>query len=141
MRVCVDESLVLSWILPTPESQAGSILYQKWEREGAEVLAPSFLTSEVMSILRAQVFRGRLLPSEGEKAFHLLLSLNLNLVDSAELWARAWELSGELNLSYIREVSYLALAEISDCELWVAEKRMWGDSPRLRWVGEVFSKA
>ena len=141
MKVCVDESLVLSLILPTPESPASSILYQKWEREGVEVLAPSFLTEEVMSILRAQVFRGRLTPEEGDKAFSLFLSMGLELYDTPELWLRAWELVKELNLPQISRAAYLALAEISDCELWVAEKRMWGESsPLIRWAGEVFSR-
>ena len=143
MKVCVESSLVLSWILPTPESPAASILYQKWEREGVQVLAPSFLTEEVMSILRAQVFRGRLTPEEGDKAFSLFLSMGLELYDTPELWARAWELSGELNLPQVSYAAYLALAEISGCELWMADKRSLGiptENPRVRWVGEVFSE-
>jgi predicted nucleic acid-binding protein len=143
MKVCVDSSLVLSWILPTPESPASSILYQKWEREGVRVLAPSFLTEEVMSIIRGQVFKGRLTAEEGEKAFHLFLNLNLNLINSAELWLRAWELSGELNLPQVSSAAYLALAEIEDCELWMADKRSLGiptENPRVRWAGEVFSE-
>jgi predicted nucleic acid-binding protein len=143
MKVCVDSSLVLSWLLPTPESQASSILYQKWEREGVEVLAPSSLTEEVISILREQVFRGRLTPSEGERAFSLFLSLGLELVDTQELWVHAWELVQKLNLPQVREAIYLALAEVSGCELWTADRGglgVLGNDSGIRWAGEVFEK-
>jgi predicted nucleic acid-binding protein len=139
----VDSSLVLSWLLPTPESPAASILYQKWDKEETQVLAPSFLAEEITSILREQVFRGRLTPSEGEKAFSLFLSMGLELHDSPELWRRSWELCQELNLPQVREVAYFALAEVLECELWVEDRNslnILGEDPHLRWVEEVFNR-
>jgi predicted nucleic acid-binding protein len=143
MKVCVDSSLVLSWLLPTGESSGASILYQKWEKEGTEVWAPSFLTEEVISILREQVFRGRLTPEEGEKAFSLFSSIGIELYDTPELWKRSWELSRELNLPRVREVAYFALAEVLECELWVEDRNslnILGEDPHLRWVEEVFNR-
>jgi predicted nucleic acid-binding protein len=141
MKVCVDSSLVLSWLLPTGESSGASILYQKWEKEGTEVWAPSFLTEEVISILREQVFRGRLTPEEGEKAFSLFSSIGIELYDTPELWKRSWELSRELNFPQVRETAYLALAHVLGCELWTADRRNSGilaENPQVRWAGEVF---
>jgi len=107
-------------------------------------MTASLFHAEVTSVLREEVYFGRLLPGEGEEAFSAYLEMVVRGIDSLEIQKRAWELAKRFNLPRTYDMQYLAVAELNDCELWTNDKRLvnslQGKVSRIRWVGEYSLK-
>jgi predicted nucleic acid-binding protein len=125
MKVCVDASLTLSWLLPWEGSEKADAIFEEWARTRAEVIGPPLLFAEVTSVLREAVYRAKISPDEGEEAFRTFLGLGIRKVDHPELHIKAWELARELNQPKAYDAHYLALAELEGCELWTQDGRFY----------------
>jgi predicted nucleic acid-binding protein len=67
--ICLDASLVLSWLLPEALSGQANKMKDQWLDDGEELVAPALLRAEVVSVLRNTVYTGKVTPAEGEEAF------------------------------------------------------------------------
>jgi len=96
--------------------------------------------AEVISVLREQVFFRRMTPAEGEEGYSVYLDIPIRIIDNPAVYRRAWELAAEHNQRRTYDMQYLAVAEMEDCELWTADKRLYnslkGKNNRVRWIGE-----
>ncbi len=85
-----------------------------------------------------------MLPEEGEEAFSIYLDIPIRIIDEQEVYRKAWQLAKEFNLPVCYDMQYLAVAELEDCELWTADRRLAkslkGKANRVRWVGEYTAK-
>lgn len=125
MKVCVDASLVLSWILPWEGSEKADALWEEWGRTNTEIIAPPLLFTEVTSVLREAAYKAKISPEEGEEAFKAFLNLRIRKVNHFALHVKAWELAKEFNHPKAYDAHYIALAELERCELWTQDKRLY----------------
>lgn len=139
--VCVDASLVVAWFLPEEFSDEAFALKERWVSEGVELVAPVMLASEVPSALRQAVYRGRVLPTEGDEAFATFLEMPIRTIQPESLLSRAWEIGKAVNAPRLYDVFYVALADIEGCELWTADRRLINlvrpRFPHVHWLGET----
>ena len=138
--VCIDASLVLTWLLPAEQNEVANALRRKWYKNGVEIITAPLFHAEVTSVLRQQVYFRKLLPEEGEEAFSAYLEMGVRGIDSPGIQEMAWELAKRFNLPRTYDMQYLAIAELKDCELWTNDKRLvnslQGKVSRIKWVGE-----
>jgi len=142
-KVCIDASLALTWLLATQQDASADALWRHWHEKGIEMICPAMFHAEVTSSIRKQVYFNLINNEEGEEAFSIYAGIPIKSLDSSEIYLRAWELAKELNLPRTYDMQYLAVAELNDCELWTADKRLANSVQRkykrVRWVGEFRS--
>jgi len=141
MKICIDASLALTWLLPAELNNQANALRKKWDAENVQLISTPLFNAEVTSVLRKQVYYQKLLPEEGEEAFSLYLDMGVEIIrDSTRMQRKAWELAKKHNRPRTYDMQYLAVAEIKDCDFWTADKRLFnaleGKSPRLKFVGD-----
>ncbi|NPV52658.1 MAG: type II toxin-antitoxin system VapC family toxin [Firmicutes bacterium] len=119
MSICVDASLVLKWLTYEPGSDEALVWLNMHASD--EIIAPSFLSLEVASVLRQKTRRAEMTSEESLEALHLLDKLKIRFMWDWTLLERALELAIELDQSTAYDTAYLALAEREECELWTAD--------------------
>ncbi len=143
-RVCVDASLAVQWLIPTEQDPLAESLLEAWDQAGTELVGPPLFDAEVTSAIRKYVYFKKLLPRQGEEAFQYYCELGVKIISLPGLPQLAWELAREYNLPTTYDMQYLAVAELEDCELWTADRRLAGSlkgkNKRIRWVGEYSKK-
>lgn len=139
--VVVDASFALKLVLPEDYSERVRQVWESWVKKGTDISAPYLLTYEVVSVLRNKVFRGELSPEEGEAALLAMKAQGIRLLHAEGLEQASWDLAKEFNRPAAYDTSYLALAQILDCEFWTANAKLKnavrGNLHHLRWVGEL----
>lgn len=142
--VCVDSSLALAWLLVAQQNDNADALRQEWSEKRIKLLGPPMFHAEVTSVLRQQVFFKRMLPEEGEEVFSIYQEIPVRTIDEPAMYRKAWELAKEFNLPVCYDMQYLAVAELEDCELWTADKKLANSlkrrTKRVRWVGEYITE-
>jgi predicted nucleic acid-binding protein len=139
--VCVDSSLALDWLLPTENSEAIDRLWLSWKVAGIGIVVPPLFHVEVTSVIRRLVHSKRLLSEEGEILFLEYVGMQVETIDYTDVPGTAWKLARRFNLPSTCEMQYLAVAELEDCELWTADRKLVdalrGKSNRVKWVGNL----
>lgn len=138
-RVCVDASLAVIWLLRVEQDYYADDLRRQWQADGVEMIGPPMFHSEVTSVLREEVYFKRLSQEEGEEAFSLYSGIPIRIVNDIMIYRLAWELARQYNLPRTYDMQYLAVAELSDCELWTLDRKLVNavhGNKRVRWVGE-----
>lgn len=121
--VCVDASFALKILLPETDSESVAAKWEAWQKEGRTVISPWLFAFEAMAVLRQKVARKELTLKEGQSACEILWNLGVVLHHHEALWQRAWDLATTYHRPNIYDTAYLALAELSNCELWTADHR------------------
>jgi len=144
-RVCIDASLALRWLLPTDQEPSADALLQDWDQSGTEIMSTPLLDIEVTSTIRRLVYLKKVLPQQGEEAYRLYRDLEVTILNPPELAGRAWRLAAEYNHTRTFDLQYLAAAEMEDCELWTADRKLAdltkGKTNRVKWLGEYGRRA
>jgi len=139
-QVCIDASLAIEWIIPTRNDLLAESLLQAWDQTGTELVSPPLFDAEVTSVIRRYVYLQKLLPGQGEKAFAFFRELGIKILSPPGLSQKAWKLAKEFNSPVGYDTQYLGLAELADCELWTADKRLvntvHSKYKRVKWVGD-----
>ena len=86
------------------------------QRENITLIAPALLAFEVTSTLRRLVYLKELTTDEGEAAFRQFLEIPVRLSHRRALFALAWDLGQQFNLSRAYDSFYLALVQIQRCD-------------------------
>jgi predicted nucleic acid-binding protein len=143
-KVCIDASLALAWLSYGKYTESANTLRREWLKNGVELLGPPVFHADVLSVLRNQVFLKKMLPEEGEEAIAICLDIPISIVDGPEMRRTSWRLATEASLAACYDTTYLAVAEIHDCELWTADKRLASlarGAVRTKWLGDYGRKA
>ena len=139
--VCLDASLVLSWLLPEDLSAKAFKLRSDWDSSQEQLVAPGLLRLEVPSSLRLATYRGRVTRDESDEALAAFLDMEIRIVEPRGLLAEAWELGEKLNAPRLYDFFYVALARLQGCDLWTADQRLVNFAsahcPWVKWVGSV----
>ena len=138
--VCIDASLVLDWLLAEEQNSRVSNLINIWNKDKYEIVSAPLFYAEVTSVLREKVYFRKINPERGEQAFLLSQTIKIRCYRDTKIQMKAWELAKILNLPRAYDMQYLAVAELEDCELWTADRKLVnslkGKNERVRWVGE-----
>jgi len=125
-EVCVDASLAIKVVVPEAGSDKADALFDRWAGEDIQLIAPMFFDVETDSILRQKTnLRRELTADEAERAFASLRALPIKTKHSAEQRERAWEIAREFEFPTVYDATYLALAELSKCEFWTADEKLF----------------
>ncbi len=140
--VCLDSGFLLAWLMPEKYSEAAGAAILKWKKDRSRLMTAPLFHAEVTSVIREQVYFKKLLPEQGDACFFYYQQLGVeSYTNEIRLQQTAWELAKSLNLPRAYDAQYLAAAELENCELWTADKRLYnsisGKNKRIRWVGEL----
>jgi predicted nucleic acid-binding protein len=122
MRICVDASVAVKWLVTEPGSPEALSLLEAPEG-GVEVWAPDLLWVECVSALRRRVVDGYLTEAGAKSALDAALLRDLRLVSCRE--TRTETLAVALKTGLIAwDACYVATAWVLDAELWTADREM-----------------
>ena len=134
-RICVDSSVALKLVLDEEDSDKAHALWASWVAEDFEIIAPCHLAFEVTSVIRNHVYRGEISAEAGQVAFEAIHAQGIKLVHPDTLHERAWELAQQFNRPTAYDTYYLALGEITGCDVWTADRRLYNAvRDTLKWV-------
>ena len=141
--VCVDASLVVRTLVPGPFSAEALTLLQTWQEAKTRLIAPALLSFEVTSVLRRMVYLQAISPTLGDEAFAQFQRLSIRFSTRRTISLLAWKLAKELNQPRAYDTSYLALAQLSRCDFWTADERLYNAVKDriafVKWIGNVDS--
>src|SRR5713101_5371278 len=125
-EVCIDASIAVKVVVAEPDSDKADELFTHFADQGTRLIAPVFFAAETDSILRQKVIvRRELTPEQAEASFAKLVALPIQLVSVPAQRQRAWELASEFKFATVYDATYLALAELTRCEFWTADRRLF----------------
>lgn len=138
--ICLDASLVLDWLLPTPMTDAVDIIWAQWAEHEMELVGPPLLLAETTSGLRLWTHLGRITPTDGKAAFERFCQMDLHTVTYQDLHVRAWQLATEFRQPRAYDAQYLAVAEREGCEFWTTDRPLYNSvHDALPWARLVAS--
>ena len=140
-EVCVDASLAIKVVIPEVGSDKADALFEKWASEEKQLIAPVFFEVETDSILRQKVsLRHELTADQAERAFASLQALPIKTLHSEQQRERAWEIASEFRFPTVYDATYLALAELHQCEFWTADEKLFkqvrDELTFVQWLGD-----
>jgi predicted nucleic acid-binding protein len=122
--VVLDAGILVKVYVPEELSEEAGALLDRLLDRGAELVEPSFMPVEVLSVLRRKVKAGVLLAPEAEVALASLFALPLEVVDGREVYEHAWRLATTADLPVLYDAVYLAVAEQHGATLWTADEAL-----------------
>lgn len=138
--VCVDASIIIRMLVPGPYSPNALALLSEWSQKQTSLIAPALLAFEVASVLRLYVHQKELTAEEGEGALEQFIQMGIRLSHRRGIFPLAWDLAQRFNRPRAYDTSYLALAQMNECEFWTADKKLYNvvnqELPWVRWVAE-----
>ena len=136
--LCVDASIVVSWLVPSQHSLAVDNLWLRYVQWEDEFVAPPLLYPETISAIRRLANRGLLAPGEAQDLVDDFLSLEIPTPQPAGMYARAYGLASRYRRSTVYDMCYLALADLLSCDLLTLDGPLYNvataDFPGLRLV-------
>lgn len=131
--LCLDSSVLVKLVVP----ESGSTQARDLAVSADKLVAPAFAWAEVGSALLKQVRMGLVTLDEAERAWTLLLALNVQYRDDAEIRREAWRLASLYDLPTLYDAAFLAVANLEEgdgCDFWSADRsllaRLDGRHPR-----------
>lgn len=137
--LCLDASVLVKVYLPEDNSEEADRLLDDALARGTDIVAPSFLLAEVLSVVRRQVYRGILATERADAILERLFVLPIRESDGREVYERAWRLAQELAMPVIYDAVYLAVAELAGATFWTADRVLFekaGHKQYVRLLGE-----
>jgi predicted nucleic acid-binding protein len=115
--------------------------FQNWLKDSRPIYAPSLLYAEVTSTIRERVYRGTVLAEEADPLLSEARDWHITIWDDVRsIQSSALEFATRFNRPKAYDAQYLALADLLECELWTADRRLVnavaGELPWVRWIGE-----
>lgn len=123
MRICVDASLAIKWLVSEPDSARAMQILQTWRQAGALLIAPSLFDYEIGTVLRQKLLQGEVTGSEIHLALTMYRRLELQLFHVTDLILQALALADTLKQPAIYDISYLLLAQQQKADFVTADLR------------------
>ena len=95
--VVVDASLAVKWLVKEEYSDSATALARAWNRGLTQLATPYLMLAEATNVLHRRVVRGELTVGSAVGLLEYLLSLGIELHETAGLRSRALELASQLN--------------------------------------------
>lgn len=132
----IDANLLVNALVSGPYAAQAIDLIDFFRHKNYRLVAPTLLAFEVTSSLRRLVYLKQISAEHGETAFQAFRRVAIRYSGrSDEVIQLAWHLSKSLDLPRAYDAAYLAVAQLSRCDFWTADKRLYNAvSPTLNWV-------
>ncbi len=136
--VCVDASLIVTFLLPDGPSDYVDALVSEWEPGDVRLIGPTLIHAEVPSAIRQAVARGRITIDQGDQAFAVFCNMSIEMVSNPDLYLLAWELAKRYNHPKTYDLNYVAAAQLKGCDLWTGDRRLVNSVglPWVKWTGD-----
>ena len=89
-----------------------------------ELLAPTLVRSQTLSLLHEAVGRGELSAEAGRERLRIVGTIKMRLLGDAVLRRRAWEIADELGWDSTYDAEYLALTQLQADAFVTLDKRL-----------------
>ena len=133
--LCVDASVVISWLIPSERSNSVAQTMAAYLRGEDELVAPPLLLPEVVSTVRRWVYQRRLTEDEGDSLIRDMLRLDIDISAPHGLYLRAYQLASQFNQPRAYDACYLALADLLSCDFVTLDQRLYhSTTPEFRWI-------
>lgn len=106
-------------------------------RDEHELLAPTLLRSQVLSLLHQAVQGGELAPQEAENALGYVRGLRLRLLGDRVLQSVAWDVADQLGWPDTYDAEYVALTRLQADALVTLDERLARAAKRLVPVASI----
>lgn len=106
-------------------------------RDEDQLLAPTLLRSQVLSLLYRAVDRGELTKIEGEERLNYVRSLRMRLLGDRVLQSAAWEVATQLGWSDTFDAEYVALTQLQADAFITLDRRLADDVKQLVAVAPI----
>ncbi len=123
-KVCIDACIAIKWLVPEEGSLAALELLTNWVAAGTQIVAPHLLPLEVFSTIRRLQHSGLLSSADGHQVLSKFCKIKIDLLFPPNLLDEALELATRFNRPTVYDTCYLALAQLTGCELWTADERL-----------------
>lgn len=121
--LCVDASVALKLVLKgEPYRIRARQLVRDCLIGNITLIAPPLFECEVDSVIQKRACEGRLSPDHARMAYAGLDKVPICVMTHANLRQRAREIAAQFRLRTVYDATYAALAELSGCEYWTADK-------------------
>ena len=91
-------------------------------------------------MIRQAVHSKRITQDEGDEALQTFLDLTIEIIQPAPLVYEAWTIGKTLNAPRLYDMYYVALASLSRCEFWTADRKLANLArhrfPFVQWIGD-----
>ena len=125
-EVCVDASLAVNVVVAEPNSDQADALFQQWANENRRLIAPAFFDVEADSIIRQKTtLRKELSVEAAEAVFEKLQALPVQQMSLPGQRRRASEIAKDFGFPTVYDATYLALAQMRECEFWTADDKLF----------------
>ena len=132
--ICVDANLVIR-LVADPRDRSVHQLWERWDAEKRQLVAPALLYYEVTSALHRYQRQRLFSASSARLALRAALSLPIRLYGGPDIHWQALDLAERFSLSAAYDAHYLAVAERLEAEFWTADRRLvQAVAPALLWV-------
>ena len=121
--VCVDASVVVK-LVASHEDTVIQDLWERWSRDGCQIVAPALLFYEVPNAVYHAVKYGTVSEMAAVDALQAALSLPIQVHTQPDLHQRALLIAQRFGLPATYDAHYLALAELYGAEMWTADRRL-----------------
>lgn len=139
MTVVVDPTVAMQWVVQEEDTGRVLVLWDRWQESGELVVAPPLFKSEVCNILHWMVTQDKLSLLDAADIVSVLESA-VAIISPPGLYERAIVLASELKISSFNDAVYIMLAEIENCAMWTADRRLyWSVKGRVNNVYSVGS--
>jgi predicted nucleic acid-binding protein len=132
--------MVLSWLFAEEYSDRAFEARKRWRQRSDRLVAPPMLSFEAPSVIRQAVHRKRISDKEGDEALQTFLDFNVEILQPTPLVYEAWSIGKTLNAPRLYDMYYVALASLTGCEFWTADRRLFNLArirfPFARWIGD-----
>jgi predicted nucleic acid-binding protein len=140
--VVVDASVVIKQLIQEELSDHAHELFEQALLGSEPLVGPTLLPSEVTNVLfqRSRRVEHSITVEEAEAALDLFLLLPIRIVDSVDLYRRAFRFARANNLRATYDSVYVVLAQDLKATLWTADRRLVNvlhtSAPWVRWIGD-----
>ena len=125
MEWCIDANIAVKAVVSEDLSEKAEVLIADASKTMVRLIAPHFFDAEVYSAIRKKVYSGDITAEAGETAFEDLKGLPVQLISTAYLLDRTWEIAKQFHLRWLYDAFYVALAEERACTLWTADMELY----------------
>jgi len=123
---CVDASVSVKWAVEdAPFRMKAHDFLKDAGIYGIKFIAPPNFLSETDSAINKRIFDGRISVIEARKAYRILDTIPVEIINSFDARQRAREIAKQFNQRFVYDANYAGLAELYNCEFWTAGKAFY----------------
>jgi predicted nucleic acid-binding protein len=123
--ICVDANFVVKLINSSSETSPYLKLWDNWEQNQTQIIAPTLLCYEVTNVFHRMQLAKQLLNTEAQESLNNALNLPIQFYGDWQLHQQAWNIAQQFNLPATYDAHYLALAQRFQADFYTGDKRLF----------------